>query len=158
MARLAAPAISLAALLVGGVSGATGCGGANQPGPRGEAQRPTARESAELSAGARPDEGGARPTPVSLAEGERLFNANCARCHGPRASGTDQGPPLVHLVYEPNHHGDAAFQRAAALGVRAHHWTFGDMPPVPGVSEAEVAAIVSYVRWLQREAGIGTGA
>jgi len=94
------------------------------------------------------------PTPAEFSSGERLFDATCARCHGPRGGGTDQGPPLVHVIYEPNHHGDAAFQRAVALGVVPHHWNFGPMPKVEGVSEAEVGEIVGYVRWLQRGAGI----
>jgi len=94
------------------------------------------------------------PVPARLADGERLFNDNCARCHGTRAAGTDAGPPLVHTVYEPNHHADIAFQRAVALGVPAHHWRFGNMPPVPGVDEAAVVRITAYVRWLQRQAGI----
>ena len=93
--------------------------------------------------------------PAELAAGKRLFEANCGQCHGPEASGTDKGPPLVHVVYEPNHHSDVAFQRAAALGVIAHHWRFGDMPPVPGVTPEQVAEITAYVRWLQRQAGIG---
>jgi len=94
------------------------------------------------------------PVPAGLADGERLFNDNCARCHGIRAAGTDAGPPLVHVVYEPNHHADIAFQRAVTLGVPAHHWRFGNMPPVPGVDEAAVERITAYVRWLQRAAGI----
>ncbi len=94
------------------------------------------------------------PVPAELAEGERLFNDNCARCHGAQAAGTDAGPPLVHIVYEPNHHADIAFRRAVALGVPAHHWRFGNMPPVPGVDEAAVERITAYVRWLQRKAGI----
>jgi cytochrome c len=92
--------------------------------------------------------------PAELRPGETLFNNNCARCHGERGTGTSNGPPLVHKIYEPNHHGDAAFQRAAALGVRAHHWQFGDMPKIPGVMSADVDQIVAYVRWLQRQAGI----
>lgn len=94
------------------------------------------------------------PVPAELAEGERLFNDTCARCHGAQAAGTDTGPPLVHIVYEPNHHADIAFQRAVALGVPAHHWRFGNMPPVPGADEAAVERITAYVRWLQRGAGI----
>jgi mono/diheme cytochrome c family protein len=92
--------------------------------------------------------------PSELAEGERLFNDNCARCHGTHAAGTDAGPPLVHIVYEPNHHADFAFQRAVALGVPAHHWRFGNMAPVPGVDQGAVERITAYVRWLQRGAGI----
>jgi mono/diheme cytochrome c family protein len=94
------------------------------------------------------------PAPAELAEGERLYQRSCASCHGGRAVGTDAGPPLIHIVYEPNHHGDIAFQRAAKFGVPAHHWTFGNMPPVPEVDEAAVEKITAYVRWLQRAAGI----
>jgi mono/diheme cytochrome c family protein len=92
--------------------------------------------------------------PAEFQAGEAKFKANCARCHGDAGVGTDQGPPLVHKIYEPNHHGDAAFQRAAAAGVRAHHWQFGDMPRIETVTPADVEQIVGYVRWLQREAGI----
>ena len=92
--------------------------------------------------------------PAEFQPGEAKFNTLCARCHGPEGIGTKQGPPLVHKIYEPNHHGDAAFQRAAANGVRAHHWQFGDMPKIDGVKPEEVDQIVKYVRWLQRQAGI----
>ena len=92
--------------------------------------------------------------PAEFKKGEAAFNANCARCHGERGVGTSQGPPFVHKIYEPNHHGDAAFQRAAMLGVRAHHWQFGDMPKIPTVTSSDVDEIVKYVRWLQRQAGI----
>lgn len=40
------------------------------------------------------------------------------------------------------------------LGAPSHHWQFGDMPPVEGVTEDQVAAITEYVRHLQRQAGI----
>lgn len=96
----------------------------------------------------------AAPVPAEFRSGEVKFNANCARCHGERASGTEKGPPLVHKIYEPNHHGDAAFLRAVANGVRAHHWKFGDMPRIEGVTPEEVQEIIGYVRWLQRQAGI----
>lgn len=36
----------------------------------------------------------------------------------------------------------------------AHHWTFGDMPPQTGLTRADVVAIVTYVRELQRANGI----
>ncbi len=87
--------------------------------------------------------------------GGRLFDAKCASCHGENAAGrAGTGPPLVHIVYEPGHHGDESFQRAVALGVRSHHWPFGDMAPVEGLSRADVALIVVYVRELQRANGI----
>lgn len=87
--------------------------------------------------------------------GEALFNANCATCHGTNAAGQEGvAPPLVHVIYEPNHHGDAAFHMAAQRGVRAHHWPFGDMPPVDGIDGEDIDKIVAYVRLLQRANGI----
>jgi mono/diheme cytochrome c family protein len=93
-------------------------------------------------------------TPADVQAGEAKFSANCAACHGVRGVGTKQGPPLVHKIYEPNHHADVAFQRAAENGVRAHHWEFGNMPKIEGVTAGDVNDIVRYIRWLQREAGI----
>lgn len=89
------------------------------------------------------------------AEGKTAFDALCASCHGENAAGR-QGiaPPLVHVIYEPGHHADGAFLLAATRGVRQHHWTFGDMPPVPEASPQDVAAITAYVRELQRANGI----
>ena len=87
--------------------------------------------------------------------GERLFVENCAACHGKNAAGQRSvAPPLVHKIYEPSHHGDIAFQLAAKNGVRAHHWPFGNMPPVPNVTENDVTNITSYVRALQSANGI----
>lgn len=87
--------------------------------------------------------------------GKRAFDANCAACHGANAAGVNgDGPPLVHPFYRPGHHPDAAFYAAAQNGVQAHHWTFGNMPPVSGVTRADVKAIIAYVRSLQRANGI----
>lgn len=92
--------------------------------------------------------------PAALEDGKQRFDQHCAECHGPAAAGTDKGPPLVHIVYEPGHHPDEAFVAAALLGARAHHWQFGDMPPVPGVTPDDVAHITAYVRAEQRKVGI----
>lgn len=86
--------------------------------------------------------------------GEILFNVNCSSCHGANAAGSEVGPPLIHPIYEPSHHGDPAFYRATLMGVQANHWRFGNMPAVEGVSEQDVDMIVRYVRELQRANGI----
>lgn len=91
---------------------------------------------------------------AAAARGQATFERNCSTCHGRNAAGTDQGPPLVHQIYEPSHHADLAFLLAARNGVRAHHWRFGNMPPVEGVAETEIEGIVAYVRELQRANGI----
>lgn len=89
------------------------------------------------------------------AEGEIAFNDNCAVCHGKNAAGQDGvAPPLVHIIYEPNHHGDMSFVVAVKRGVRQHHWPFGNMAPVEGVSDDEITNIIAYVRTLQRANGI----
>ncbi len=89
-----------------------------------------------------------------LQAGETKFNANCSACHGIRGVGTDHGPPLVHKIYLPNHHPDAAFRSAAANGVRAHHWNFGNMPKIETATPDDVEVIIAYIRWLQQQAGI----
>lgn len=61
---------------------------------------------------------------------------------------------MLHKVYQPSHHSDMAFQMAVKNGSRAHHWNFGDMKPVEGVTADEVAHITAYVRMQQRKAGI----
>ena len=87
--------------------------------------------------------------------GQRAFDATCAACHGTNATGKQGfGPPLVHKIYEPNHHADMAFLMAVQNGVRSHHWTFGDMPAQSGLTKADVGNIVAYVRELQRANGI----
>lgn len=117
-----------------------------------------------LSGGQEPAGPGGGPmvqieVPETLSEQARIgraaFDTACASCHGPNARGQDGiAPPLVHIIYEPSHHGDESFQRAVAGGVRAHHWPFGDMPAVPGLTRGDVAMVIAYVRELQRANGI----
>ena len=87
--------------------------------------------------------------------GKLAFEAKCTSCHGTNAAGRDGvAPPLVHIIYESNHHGDESFQRAVAMGVQAHHWSFGNMPAVEGLTRGDVMMIIKYIRELQRENGI----
>ena len=98
-----------------------------------------------------------RPTvrdPASIAAGAQLYAASCAVCHGTNLRGTNAGPPFLNVIYAPNHHADEAFQRAVADGVVPHHWNFGTMAPVPGLTRQDVALIVQYVRSEQEAAGI----
>ena len=89
----------------------------------------------------------------SAKRGARSFEASCARCHGIHASGSENGPPLVHRIYEPSHHGDASIRRAVSMGVKPHHWRFGPMPRID-VSDRELESIIVYIRELQRANGI----
>ena len=75
--------------------------------------------------------------------GKLAFEAKCTSCHGTNAAGRDGvAPPLVHIIYESNHHGDESFQRAVAMGVQAHHWSFGNMPAVEGLTRGDVMMII----------------
>ncbi len=126
-------------------------GGCSQE-PEGMNAAQTSRDHAMPQPSVPPD--GSRVIPEDYREGKQRFEAFCARCHGEAGRGTNAGPPLVHTIYEPSHHADFAFRRAAAKGVRSHHWNFGDMPPVTEATPDDLTAIIPYVRWLQREAGI----
>ncbi|MBV2359020.1 cytochrome c [Thalassococcus sp. CAU 1522] len=87
--------------------------------------------------------------------GRSIYETACLSCHGPHAVGQDGvAPPLVHKIYEPSHHADESFQRAVSVGVQAHHWPFGDMPAVEGLTRADVALVTAYIRELQQANGI----
>lgn len=102
----------------------------------------------------KPEIARAAQIPVEYTKGEELFNTYCARCHGERGRGTDMGPPFLHRIYHPGHHGDQSFHFAVQRGVIAHHWRFGNMPRIDGFNERDVFEIITYVRWLQRQAAI----
>lgn len=86
--------------------------------------------------------------------GAPAFALHCAGCHGPDAGGTATGPTLIDPIYRPAHHADASFRLAVRHGVAAHHWSFGNMPPVPGLNADQLASIIRYVREVQRANGV----
>ena len=95
----------------------------------------------------------APPTAVSL-DGRTLFIQTCSVCHGVDLQGTDRGPPFLNRIYGPGHHSDASFRLAVQRGVIAHHWRFGNMPKIEGLSDEQVEEIIKYVREQQALAGI----
>ncbi len=95
----------------------------------------------------------AQQDPMLVADGAELYEAECAACHGSDLRGTDKGSSHLSILYEPGHHGDGAFQIAILIGVTPHHWDFGPMPPIEGLTEEDVDAIVAFVRQSQREEG-----
>lgn len=94
---------------------------------------------------------------ANVESGRQLFADNCAQCHGLGMRGTDQGPPLLHPYYKPDHHSDLAFFRAIKLGARAHHWNFGDMPAQSQLAPDDAGHIVAYVRERQTKVGLING-
>ena len=92
--------------------------------------------------------------PFSLGKGQLLYEKYCSSCHGLRLEGSTQGPPLLHPFYMPSHHGDESFYRAALKGVRQHHWNFGDMPAVEGMTPARMDSLLPYLRYYQQQKGL----
>ena len=91
--------------------------------------------------------------PGLVEAGADLYSAHCAECHGSDLRGTDKGPSHLSIIYEPSHHADGAFLFAVQRGVRAHHWDFGDMPPIEGLQPEDIEAITAFVREQQRVEG-----
>ncbi len=105
------------------------------------------------TAGASEDQQGFK-VPFSMGLGKNLFQQNCAGCHGKWGKGTVVGPPLMDRIYLAWHHPDDSYYQAALSGARAHHWKFGDMPPLPGMDRKKLDRIIPYIRWLQEQSGI----
>ena len=91
--------------------------------------------------------------PNLVSAGADIYQASCASCHGSDLRGTERGPSHLSAVYEPNHHSDAAFLLAVRNGSPQHHWRFGDMRPVDGLSDDDIAALTAFVRETQRVEG-----
>lgn len=89
--------------------------------------------------------------PFHLGKGQLLYEKYCSSCHGSDLNGSDEGPPMLHPFYKPSHHGDKAFYRAALQGTKQHHWEFGDMPPVEGMTRKKMDSVVPYVRYYQQQ-------
>lgn len=89
-----------------------------------------------------------------VAAGRAAFDTYCAACHGEELRGTSSGPPLLSDIYVPSHHADAAFVLAIKRGVQPHHFDFGPMAAIPGLSDQQIADIIAYVRDEQRAAGL----
>ena len=96
----------------------------------------------------------AGPSEATLARGSEVYAANCASCHGANLEGTDRGPSHLSVVYEPGHHPDAAFRAAIENGAMQHHWPFGPMPPVEGLSDTDVDAVIAFIRSEQERQGL----
>jgi len=91
--------------------------------------------------------------PAVVEEGAAVYGASCAECHGENLPGSDEGPSLLSEVYEPNHHADVAIALAVQRGSPAHHWGFGPMQPVEGLDEADIDAVIAFIRETQATEG-----
>jgi mono/diheme cytochrome c family protein len=95
----------------------------------------------------------AAPMPLPDHPGAEPYAQHCASCHGADLRGTDEGPSHLSVVYEPGHHPDWSFEVAVREGVRAHHWSYGDMPPIPDIDDDELDDLIAYIRAVQEDQG-----
>lgn len=111
-----------------------------------------AEEPAPTSSTAAPPSASTAAAPA-VPDGAAVYQQYCAECHGVDLRGTDKGPSQLSIVYEPNHHGDYAYRVAIREGTREHHWWFGDMPPVEGITDLEIEKVISFIRAEQQRLG-----
>lgn len=91
-------------------------------------------------------------SPEELALGAEVYDQSCATCHGPEARGGLAGPPLIHEMYEDLTGAD--IRTVIGQGKSPTNWPQFEagMAPVPNLSQDEVAAVIAYVRDVQRDA------
>lgn len=80
----------------------------------------------------------------SVERGAAIYGANCAQCHGVDLEGTERGPSLLDPAYRSLT--DAAVADAIRNGVAERLWTFGPMPANGALSDAQIDAIIEYLR------------
>ena len=109
---------------------------------------------------------GARPE--ALADGQRLYDANCASCHGPRAQGAVKAGVAISIIEQQGgkqppdltdpawDHGstDAEIVTVVKKGIPS-----GMMAPYEGrLSDVEIRNVVAYVRSLSASQAATTAA
>jgi mono/diheme cytochrome c family protein len=92
---------------------------------------------------------------TTLERGAATYRANCAQCHGGDLSGTDRGPSLLEPVYGPDQLTDTELADAIRNGVDEALWDFGPMPANGALSDAQIDALIEFVRSEQADAQPG---
>jgi mono/diheme cytochrome c family protein len=89
---------------------------------------------------------GADGPTTTLERGAAIYGANCAQCHGDDLAGTDRGPSLREAIYGPDQLSDGQVADAIRNGVDEKHWAFGPMPANGAITDAQIEAIIAFVR------------
>lgn len=95
---------------------------------------------------------------LSVLDGHTLYVSHCAPCHGP--TGLGNGPAAIALTVKPRNFWNERFRYVSTVnGVPSdedladsirYGRRFGEMPAGPQLTDAEVHALVAYVREIQR--------
>jgi len=79
---------------------------------------------------------------ANLANGQRLYNMNCAACHGPRGEGVNPDAPKFRMG-ERLEQPDMVLLQSVRTGKKA-------MPPFFGIlQDQQILDILAYVRTLR---------
>ena len=110
--------------------------------------------------------GGAQPE--ALADGKRLYETNCANCHGPHAQGAIKAGTEISIIAErgvkqPPDLTDQAWDHGstdtAIFTVIKQGIPLGMMPPYEGrLSDVDIRNVVAYVRSLSSSQPVTTAA
>ncbi len=85
--------------------------------------------------------------PADIAEGKRLFNSQCAHCHGEDAGAEDPYYNLPQLMIDKD---DAFFSSTVKKGLPDK-----GMPPWGNILKPrDVANLLAYIRSLERDQGL----
>jgi mono/diheme cytochrome c family protein len=82
----------------------------------------------------------------SVDRGAAIYGANCAQCHGVELEGTERGPSLLEPAYRSDELNDAAVADAVRNGAPERLWEFGPMPANGALSDAQIDAIIEFLR------------
>ena len=93
-----------------------------------------------------------------VAKGRAIFQITCATCHGTTLHGTSMAPSMIQAAFAPDQTPDQAFFNAIRHGVPQKRFEKGPMPAQPSVATADIPAVVAYVRSVQAQNGITSGA
>jgi len=89
-----------------------------------------------------------KPTPKLLAEGQQVFAANCAPCHG--ADGYGNGPRAAGLNPPPRNYHTGVFRFGTSVLTMYHTVTNGSpgtsMPSFVALTPEERMAVIHYIR------------
>jgi mono/diheme cytochrome c family protein len=133
-----------------------GCGGGGGGSTEGEGATSDASTDAGTEAGGSTD-GAAGGGDTQVAMGQTIYAEKCALCHG--ATGMGDGPGAVALDPKPRNHTDGAYMNAQT-NEQLHEVIKNGKGQMPAwgatMSDAEIDAVIAYVRTLAKPAYTGS--
>ena len=90
----------------------------------------------------------ATPRSVSAQDGQKLYEQNCAKCHGPDGSGNTQ---IGKAVGAKDLRAPEALKLTDAQVATQIEQGKGNMPPFSNLGKAQIDAVIPYLRSLGKK-------